>query len=71
MNLKENLSLLEKAPLNPVDGVISELDDETAQLLRGVLANPKISTRSIHAALKDDGFVIGRDTIETYRKKLK
>lgn len=70
MSLKDRLGLLQ-APMNPVDRVLSELDDETAAVLRGVLANPKISTRSIHAALKEDGFVIGRDTIETYRKKLK
>lgn len=71
MNLKDNLSLLQTIPLNPVERVLSELDDETAEVLRGVLANPQISTRSIHDALKDDGLVIGRDSLTAYRKRIK
>lgn len=71
MNLKDNLSLLQTIPLNPVERVLSELDDETAEVLRGVLANPQISTRSIHGALKDDGLVIGRDSLTAYRERIK
>lgn len=47
--------------------VIDSLEDNTADLLNKLLNNPKVSTRVIYNALRDDGIAIDRQKISEHR----
>lgn len=47
--------------------VIDGLEQSTADLLNKLLDNPKVSTRVIYNALRDDGIAIDRQKISEHR----
>lgn len=70
MSLIDRLKTLESAePLNtcPMARVFSELDEETATLLKKILES-KTSTKLIHQELHKEGVKIARDSISIHRK---
>jgi hypothetical protein len=52
----------------PVAKLLDGLDDETAEVLRRLLANQQRSTRAIHTQLHAAGVRIGRDTLSACRR---
>lgn len=72
MSLQERLQSIatETTAMNPVEKILLNLDEVTAAMLRNLLTDRRVSTRIIHAALKDEGYKIGRDTVADYRTKL-
>jgi hypothetical protein len=47
--------------------IIAGLDAETAEALQRVLANQKVSIRSIHSSLNAEGYKVDRQTISEHR----
>lgn len=68
--LHDRLIEIHPRGINPMDYFLQGLEGETRALLLHLMANPNISTRSIHEALKAEGTHISRETITTYRKSL-
>lgn len=64
----DKLSTLKTAPTNPMEKLFLKLDADTRNLLEDLLADPKISTLSIHSTLRAEGISIARYTLTEYRK---
>lgn len=71
-NLTEKLRLLSSRTVatGPVERLLSELDEETGEVLKGLLVG-KASIRSIFDELKDAGYHISRDSLSDYRRRKK
>lgn len=68
--LWENLKKLESNPEPtpcPVGKLLDRLDPETGATLERILANPRRSTRDIHAALQSAGERIARESVSAHR----
>lgn len=70
MTLKDKLLEIKPKAPSGVDGIMSQLDKETANVLTSLLSNPEVSHYSIWQVLKDEGYSISRETVTSYRKKI-
>lgn len=53
-----------------VKQLLDNLDEETANLLNDLLANPKVSARSIHRTLQESGYRMAREALSEHRNNL-
>lgn len=69
-SLEEQVGSKRKCRMGALLAELYEADAATADLLAGMLDNPKFSTRQIHAALQADGRAIDRLKLGHHRDRV-